>query len=210
MAYLSYRDQVFGIGILSNHGTTIDLESTSILYDYYNKPSGSGHFAGKLPIGLTTETGVPTKATVRCIVRDNGTWPNFDSIVCKEVESNEDGTWLITGVDETLRYDIIGRKDGYNDVIISNVKPSTAPVLLDRELVVSSGLSYSHQLSVFGGVGSIEYKIVGGLLPEGFTLSDTGLLECVLTGSSSLVYNIQIQMKDDNELVSYPLTITLS
>src|SRR5690554_3186173 len=85
--------------------------------------SGTGYLAGSYPDGITTVEGVPVDATVRVLLRS--TDPALDGLVMAETRSRQDGTWLIEGLNSGLRYDVIGRRDGFNDVIMANVAPMT-------------------------------------------------------------------------------------
>ena len=83
---------------------------------------GSGHLSGSFPGGITTVDAVPTPATVRVLYRpESGSLG--DGVLIAEVESAHDGTWRVDGLNPALRYDVVGRKDGYNDVIMANVSP---------------------------------------------------------------------------------------
>lgn len=84
--------------------------------------SGDGYLAGEFPGGITTVDGVPTASTVRVLYRPVSGAPG-DGVVVAEVQSAPDGTWRIDGLDTGLRYDVVGRKAGFNDVIMSNVQP---------------------------------------------------------------------------------------
>lgn len=89
---------------------------------YVRPPKGNGYIAGTFPSGLTQVNGVPTAATVRVLHRPlSGGFA--DGVVVAEVESAPDGTYLVDGLDPTLKFDVVGRKDGYADVIVSNVTP---------------------------------------------------------------------------------------
>lgn len=89
---------------------------------YVRPPKGIGYIAGTYPGGLTQVDGVPTTATVRVLHRPlSGGFA--DGVVVAEVESAPDGTYLVGGLDPDLRYDVVGRKDGFADVIVSNVTP---------------------------------------------------------------------------------------
>lgn len=85
--------------------------------------NGGGYLAGSFPDGITTIEGAPTSATVRVILRSQNPW--LDGMVVAVTESAPDGTWLVEGLDPDLRYDVVGRKDGFNDVIVANVSPAT-------------------------------------------------------------------------------------
>lgn len=84
---------------------------------------GSGYLAGNFPEGITTVEGVPVAATVRIIYRPRSGEPG-DGAVVAEVQSAYDGTWRVEGLRTDLRYDVVGRMDGYNDVIVANVQPA--------------------------------------------------------------------------------------
>lgn len=93
----------------------------------FNEPvplpaKGSGYLAGEFPGGITTVDGAPTASTVRVLYRPVPGAPG-DGAVVAEVQSAPDGTWRIDGLDTGLRYDVVGRKDGFNDVIVANVSP---------------------------------------------------------------------------------------
>lgn len=85
---------------------------------------GNGYLAGEFPGGITTVESVPSVATVRAILRTSTGSP-LDGVVAGETQSAQDGTWRISGLNPDLRFDVVGRKDGFNDVIMSDVTPST-------------------------------------------------------------------------------------
>ena len=85
-------------------------------------PSGTGYLSGEFPGGTTTVEGAPTQAEVRVLWRGPAGHPSHGVLVAK-THSAPDGTWLVVGLNPTLRYDVVGRKDGFNDVIVSNVQP---------------------------------------------------------------------------------------
>lgn len=86
--------------------------------------TGNGYLAGEFPDGITTVEGVPVAATVRIIYRPGSGEPG-DGAVVAEVKSAPDGTWRVDGLRTDLRFDVIGRKAGHNDVIMANVTPAT-------------------------------------------------------------------------------------
>ena len=65
---------------------------------------------------------VPTSATVRVLYRAESGLLG-DGLLIAEVESAPDGTWRVDGLNPALRYDVVGRKAGLKDVIMSNVQP---------------------------------------------------------------------------------------
>lgn len=86
---------------------------------YY--PAGNGYLGGSFPSGITTLDGAPVAATVRVLLRAPGF--AFDGVLIAQTTSAVDGTWRVDGLNPALRYDVVGRKDGYNDVIVSGVSP---------------------------------------------------------------------------------------
>ncbi|WP_295977994.1 hypothetical protein [uncultured Variovorax sp.] len=86
--------------------------------------SGAGYLAGESPDGTTTVQGVPQSAVVRILYRPVSAAPG-DGVVVAEVVSAADGTWRVDGLNPALKFDVVGRKNGHNDVIVANVSPST-------------------------------------------------------------------------------------
>lgn len=95
------------------------LEGNSAVYLV---AKGDGYLAGTFPDGITTVDGSPVSATVRAIVRSDD--PSLDGLVVARVMSAQDGTWRIDGLHPDIRYDVVGRKNGFNDVIMSDVSPA--------------------------------------------------------------------------------------
>lgn len=86
---------------------------------------GAGYLAGSFPDGITTVDGVPAPATVRVLLRSVD--PALDGLVVAEVRSAPSGTWVVQGLNPALTFDVVGRKDGFNDVIMAGVRPAVAP-----------------------------------------------------------------------------------
>ena len=99
-------------------------EFSSSLTNARNLPSaGNGFLAGQFPDGITTVDGTPVSATVRVLYRPASGEPG-DGAVVAEVQSAPDGSWRVDGLNTALRYDVVGRKAGHNDVIMANVTPA--------------------------------------------------------------------------------------
>lgn len=94
-------------------------------YEPFTLPRGTGYLAGEFPGGVTTVGGVPVGATVRVLYRPTDGAPG-DGIVVAEVQSAADGTWRVDGLITSLKFDVVGRKAGFNDVIAANVSPVEA------------------------------------------------------------------------------------
>ena len=83
---------------------------------------GDGYLAGEFPDGITTVEGAPVSATVRILCRPEADALG-DGVVVAQVQSAPDGTWRVDGLNPALKYDVVGRKNGHNDVIMANVSP---------------------------------------------------------------------------------------
>lgn len=83
---------------------------------------GPGHLAGEFPGGITTIDGVPGPAEIRVLLRP-GKGHIGDGVIVATTSSAPDGTWCVDGLNMNFKYDVVGRKDGFNDVIVANVSP---------------------------------------------------------------------------------------
>ena len=91
-----------------------------------NRPSGGrGYLGGEYPGGTTTVDGGPQPAEIRILWRDPSN-SHMDGTVVARTFSAADGTWRVDGLNPNLRFDVVGRKDNFNDVIVANVKPKLA------------------------------------------------------------------------------------
>jgi hypothetical protein len=94
-------------------------------YDPFLLPrGGSGYLAGTLPNGVTRVGGTATSATVRVLLRTEKGHPG-DGALIDEVVSESNGVWRVEGLPVGMKFDVVGRKDGYNDVIAAGITPAT-------------------------------------------------------------------------------------
>ena len=84
--------------------------------------SGIGLLAGDIADGIVTVEGVPVAAEVRVYLR-RPTGAAGDAALVAITKSAPDGTWSVTGLPMGYTYDVVARKDGQNDAIMSNVTP---------------------------------------------------------------------------------------
>jgi hypothetical protein len=89
---------------------------------YHVPRVGAGRLAGEFPDGTTTVDGVPVAAEVRVLLRTASS-ATGDGAVVAVVQSAPDGTWLVANLPPGLKFDVVGRKSGHNDVIVANVSP---------------------------------------------------------------------------------------
>lgn len=84
---------------------------------------GDGYLAGEFPAGITTVEGVPTPAEIRVLLRTAENSLVDGDLVASTV-SAPDGTWRVDGLSTALKFDVVGRKPGFNDVIVAGVTPA--------------------------------------------------------------------------------------
>ncbi len=118
--------------------------------------TGDGYFAGEYPGGTTTVEGTPVSAAVLVYQRDSGQ-------LIAQTESSQLGEWIVTGVDLSKAHDIVGRKEGFNDVIVSNVMPTSMVDIAYAGAVVENE-------TFTGAIGLIE--LVGGIPPYAASVVD--------------------------------------
>lgn len=103
-------------------GSRGDIRVSTMLRERVKPAPGNGYLAGEFPDGITTVEGAPVSATVRVLYRP-AAGALGDGVVVAQVQSAHDGTWRVDGLNPALRYDVVGRKAGLKDVIMSNVQP---------------------------------------------------------------------------------------
>ena len=164
---------------------------------------GSGFLAGEFPGGITTIDGVPGPAQIRVLHRATGE-------VVAETTSAHDGTWRVDGLNPNMRFDVVGRKDGFNDVIVANVQPANPPRLAGADrLTATVGKPFNHTVRTKGGVGNVTVTLVSGTPPSGITYS-SGVLSGVWPTGATGNYPLTFDLTDDNETVQVVLTIELT
>lgn len=149
----------------------IILPLTPILYPATRTPpdvSGQGYLAGDLPDGLTQVEGVPTSATIRVHLRRDGL-PG-DGMLVAETTSAEGGNWLIPHLNPDMKFDVICRYPGYNDMILSNV----SPVLATGLEFAGSFTTLDDQVEILQGTGPYQVDVVDGALPPGVEIQVAG------------------------------------
>lgn len=93
-------------------------------YDQYVAPRKyAGYLSGQFPLSGTTVDGAPVIADVRVLFR-----PAFgeagDGSLVEQVTTSPDGSWRVNGLNPALKFDVVGRRNGFNDVIMANVSPA--------------------------------------------------------------------------------------
>ena len=145
-----------------------------------DKPEGFGYLAGEFPDGITTRLDTPISATIKVLhTASDGRMGKV-----AEVVSNPDGTWAVHGLDSSKKFDVICSLPGFNDLIWSEVYPTTYPyavILTDNlELGVDS-LSLTGVVAISGGTPPYSLEVLGSP-PPGLTFS---LSEAAITASGT-------------------------
>lgn len=94
-------------------------------YDYVFA-RGHGILSGTFPLSLLTNGGnLPSQSDIRILYRpESGDFG--DGLVVATTTCDVDGTWQVSELNEDLKFDIVARIPGFNDVIISDVQPVSA------------------------------------------------------------------------------------
>lgn len=160
--------------------------------------TGDGYLAGEYPGGTTTVEGVPVSATVRILYRPES-GQDGDGALVAQVQSAPDGTWRVEGLRTDLLYDVVGRKEGFNDVIVANVTPTS---MVD---ITYSGAVVENE-TFTGAVGFLE--LVGGIPPYSVapeTPFPSGLFP-IVDGRSLIIDGTT----DADEVASFDVKVTSS
>lgn len=151
---------------------------------------GPGYLAGTFPDGITSVLGSPEPATIRVLYRPAG-GALGDGMVVAEVQSEANGTWRVDGLDPSLRFDVVCRKEGYNDLIWCQVQPTTyPPITLSGAFTPDTvGFTLQGSLMIAGRRGD-AYVEVSGAAPPGITFQVAGdtvsaVGRCLVNGAYS-------------------------
>ena len=211
MANISCRDQVGAIGALAVRKTSLanPVRSALATRGWANSVSrGTGMLAGAFPDGITTIEGAPVSAEVRVLVR-GASGEAFDGSVVGSTVSASDGTWIIEGLNPDLKYDVVVRKEGYNDVMVTNVSPWNPPRIAESGVTAYVAQAFNYVIPAIGGRGTLTVA-VSGTLPSGISFSDGTLSGSWPTGATG-EYPIVVTVTDGNgDSTSKTLAITLS
>lgn len=167
------------------------------------RAAGDGHLAGESPDGVTRVDGVPESAQVRVLHRATGE-------VIAVVDSAQDGTWQVGRLNPRLRFDVVGRRAGFNDVIVADVSPFTSAQLDGPARVQAHvGVPFQYEVKMFGGTGAATIALVGGTLPSGITYSD-GVLSGMWPTGTTGDYPLTFDITDGGVTTQAVLTIALA
>lgn len=97
----------------------VDLINHGQAYGFCRR--GTGLLAGSSPNGLTTLNSAPTSATVTVRVRHPGR--SVDGLIAATAASSGAGVWGVGTLNEQITFDVVGRLEDENDVIVAGVTP---------------------------------------------------------------------------------------
>lgn len=142
---------------------------------------GIGILSGSFPLSLLTDKdSAPSQAVVRVLYRPEEGHPG-DGVLITTTTCNADGTWQVAGLNENEKFDVVARIRGYNDVLISNVQPTGAP-LSAHFANLKEEYEYQEEVEIqvvaLGGIPPYSYTAIN--LPDGLELDPTSGL---ITGS---------------------------
>ena len=80
---------------------------------------GGGYLGGDYPFQTKVE-GVPTSVEIRVLWRGYG---DDDGYLVATTMSKPDGTWRVDNLSPNLKYDVVARRSGFNDLIMTDVAP---------------------------------------------------------------------------------------
>lgn len=83
---------------------------------------GAGYLSSSFPEYIVSVEGVPTEGEVRVLLR-SASFAGIDGTVVAITKSSVSGQWYVGGLNPNLRYDVVCRFDGYNDLIFSDITP---------------------------------------------------------------------------------------
>lgn len=138
---------------------------------------GNGLLSGSFPLNMVTQGGnLPSQAEIRILYRPNTGDPG-DGILVGTTTCNVDGTWQVSGLNENLKFDIVARIPGFNDVLISDVQPTGAP-LSAYFVGFKEEYEYEEEVSIqvvaLGGKPPYVFETVS--LPEGLSMNSLGVI----------------------------------
>lgn len=192
----------------SPRGRALTSRVSTLLPEYRTPEKGTGYLAGEFPGGTTTVEGAPVSAEVRALWRDpSGT--NADGAVVAKTQSAPDGTWILTGLNPALKYDVVGRKDGFNDVIVSGVTPFNPIRATENEITMTVGQTYKPKGLIYGGNGVVLITSISGSIPLGVDISSSGVMSSEWPTGVLGSYPIVVTASDDSGEFVIPISITL-
>lgn len=123
-AFMLFDSQPDRYGAVRLINIDSDLDININLAGVAEDTRGHGILSGSFPLSLLTDNNqLPNQAQIRILYRPN-TGDAGDGTLVATTTCNTDGTWQVSGLNESLKFDIVARIPGFNDVIISDVQPT--------------------------------------------------------------------------------------
>lgn len=159
---------------------------------------GRGYLAGELP---TTANGVTTPCEVRALYRPvtTGEINIQDGAVAAFTTSDAFGKWQLLDLDPALKFDVVARLPGFNDVIRSNVSPVPYDTVSLSGTFNVSGNILAGTIAAEGGYpGAYVVTVFSGTPPPGVTFSASGHAVTASGSTSAGTYNFTLQITAPN------------
>lgn len=157
-------DRATGAGVIRQVPTNESSTPLTVrldVQDIQRPPAGNGYLAGTFPDGITKVEGKPSPADIRVHFRPAAGQPG-DGLLVASTTSDASGSWRIDGLDPTMKYDVVCRRPGYNDLVLSDVSPVATVTPPPAALAVSGNPT------VVLRAGSGELVFSGGKPPYTF------------------------------------------
>lgn len=172
---------------------------------------GSGVLSGALPDAITSILGVPAVADIRVLYRPAG-GALGDGVLVARTTSAVNGSWQVSGLNPALKYDVVARISGYNDMVWSGVSPvSTYVFSVSGSFTIGTDSVSLQSTIAIVGVGPFQV-FVSGSQPPGITFVISGssvvaLGKCYAVGSYAWKLNV---LDAYQNTVSYDCSVTFT
>ena len=173
-------------------------KSIAILLPRTGPEKGRGYLAGELP---TTSLGAVTPCEVRALYRPvtNGEINIQDGAVVGFTTSDAQGKWQLLDLDPALKFDVVARLPGFNDVIRSNVSPIPYDIVSLSGTFNVSGNILAGTITAEGGYpGAYVVTVFSGTAPPGITFSAAGHAVTASGSTSAGTYDFTLQVTAPN------------
>lgn len=165
MGHIFVTAEDHALGCVPVRGRVLETVVTVGVIEYRTPSAGQGYLAGEFPGGATTVEGVPVSATVRILYRPAADALG-DGVLVAEVQSAPVGTWFVPNLNGNLKYDVVGRKEGFNDVIVAGVTPTS---MADMVYIAYTGEILTNE-TFTGALGYLE--LFGSIPPYAASVVD--------------------------------------
>ena len=115
----------YTLNIYSDEPYYIVYETTDTRQELSFALQGESFLGGQYPDSSIKAEGTPSDADVFVKIKDRSSL--FDGHTVAKLHSDVSGEWKISGLSDDMVFDVVGRKEGFNDVIVSGVTAELDP-----------------------------------------------------------------------------------